>query len=91
MTANLGKSPEAKPRFKQIGSSPFNTGRENLPVKSGADKLRALRFRKMTAWPGKCQEAKSQFKKIGQSRSGFAFQYWRESSSEKRCGQTQVA
>jgi hypothetical protein len=35
---------EAKSRFKQIGFPPFNTGRENLPVKSGADKLRSIRF-----------------------------------------------
>jgi hypothetical protein len=38
-----GKSPEAKTLFKQIGFPHFNTGRENLPVKSGSGKLRSLR------------------------------------------------
>jgi hypothetical protein len=39
-----GRVPKAKSWFKQIGFSPFNTGRENLPVKSGAGKLRSIRF-----------------------------------------------
>jgi hypothetical protein len=39
MTARLGKGPEFKPQPKQIGFSISNTGRENLPVKSGAGKL----------------------------------------------------
>jgi hypothetical protein len=45
--------PEVKSRFKQIGVPHFNTGRENLPVKSGAGKLRSFRFRKMKARQGK--------------------------------------
>jgi hypothetical protein len=52
MTVSLGKSPEAKSRVRQIGFPPFNTGRKIIPVNSGTDKLRALRFRKMTAKPG---------------------------------------
>jgi hypothetical protein len=39
MTASQGKSPEAKPRFKQIGFR-LSILEENLPVKSGADKPR---------------------------------------------------
>jgi hypothetical protein len=68
MTARPGKSPEPKSRFKQIGFPHFNTGRETLPVKSGADKLRQLRllkFCKMTARLGKRPESKSRFKQIG--------------------------
>jgi hypothetical protein len=37
-----GKNPEDS--LKQIGVPPFNAGRENLPVKSGASKLRRLDF-----------------------------------------------
>jgi hypothetical protein len=44
MTARPGKSLEPKSRSKQIGVSPFNTRRETLPVKSGAVKLKPLRF-----------------------------------------------
>jgi hypothetical protein len=53
MTAKPGKSPETKSGFKQIGVSPFNAGRKILPVKSGVDKLKPLRFRRMTASLGK--------------------------------------
>jgi hypothetical protein len=67
MTDMPGKSLEAKSWFKQIGFPHFNTGRETLPVKSGAGKLRSLRFRKMNAMPGKSPEAISRFKQIGVS------------------------
>jgi hypothetical protein len=35
---------KAKSQFKQIGVPHFNTGRENLPVKSGAGKLKSLSY-----------------------------------------------
>jgi hypothetical protein len=36
MNARQDKRPEAKSRLKKIGFPHFNTGRENIPVKSGA-------------------------------------------------------
>jgi hypothetical protein len=49
----IGKSPEAKSRHKQIWAPPFNTGRENIPMKSGADKLSCLGSWMVNARPGK--------------------------------------
>jgi hypothetical protein len=44
MNERPSKRLDAKLRFTQIGFPPFNTGRENLPVKSGVGKLRPLKF-----------------------------------------------
>jgi hypothetical protein len=44
---------------KQIGFPHFNTGREHLPVRSGADKLIALRLREMNVKSSKRLVAKS--------------------------------
>jgi hypothetical protein len=47
-------------RPKQIGLPPFNTGRENLPVRSGADNLMALKERKVNVRLSKRLVAKSE-------------------------------
>jgi hypothetical protein len=44
MNERPSKRLDAKFRFTQIGLPHFNTGREHLPVKSGADKPRLDRF-----------------------------------------------
>jgi hypothetical protein len=44
MDVSPDKRPKSKSWFKQIGVPHFNTGRENLPVKSGAGKLKPFRF-----------------------------------------------
>jgi hypothetical protein len=48
----LGEVKAQKPNLglslvKQIGVPPFNTGRKILPVRSGAGKLRQLKFSKL--------------------------------------------
>jgi hypothetical protein len=58
-----GKSVESKSRVKHIGFR-LSILEENLPVKSGAGKLRCLRFRKMASRP-KSAESKSRVKQIG--------------------------
>jgi hypothetical protein len=71
---------------KQIGFLHFNTGRENLPGRSGADRLMALRFRKRNVSPSKRLAAKSA--KVNRF---SAFQYWKRNLTVRSGADTLVA